>query len=239
MNFFSPHVFNQRLDQPELMDTHYYPLPVMRETLRFLEITNRYFGGHRVILNHLDRWSVHWPNDKTITLLDVGTGGADIPRAIASWARRRNKKVHITGIDIVPEIVRIAQEQTKHMNSISIEQADFLTWPSNQRRFDYVIGSLFFHHMPPALTLTVLRKFDEVSLRGIILSDLVRSRMGYGAVTLLSRLIGNDIVRHDGPLSVRRAFRLEELTDLARSAGLTYLTARREPWFRLSLAGGK
>jgi hypothetical protein len=58
-------------------------------------------------------------------------------------------------------------------------------------------------------------------------------------VWLLSRLAGDDIVRHDGPLSVRRAFLSEDLSRAAEEAGLDYLRVRRHPWFRLSLAGEK
>jgi hypothetical protein len=75
--------------------------------------------------------------------------------------------------------------------------------------------------------------------RGIIISDLHRTLLSYSAVSLLSYLIGNKIVRHDGPLSVRRAFTIPELNDLARAAGLPYLQASIEPWFRTSLSGEK
>jgi hypothetical protein len=55
----------------------------------------------------------------------------------------------------------------------------------------------------------------------------------------LSALAGNVIVRHDGPLSVRRAFTLPELSRLVHELDLRYLRARRESPFRLSLAGQK
>jgi hypothetical protein len=47
------------------------------------------------------------------------------------------------------------------------------------------------------------------------------------------------VVRHDGPVSVRRAFTVSELEELARRAGLGYLSARRHAGFRLSLTGAK
>ena len=75
--------------------------------------------------------------------------------------------------------------------------------------------------------------------RGMIISDLERSRAGYWAVTALSRIIGNAVVRHDAPLSVRRAFNLADLNLLARESGLGYLKSRKEPFFRVSLSGEK
>ena len=80
---------------------------------------------------------------------------------------------------------------------------------------------------------------DALSTRGIVISDLLRTASSYWAVTALSCLIGNKVVRHDGPLSVRRAFLPQELSALAAESGFPYLKSKREPWFRVSLAGEK
>ena len=85
-----------------------------------------------------------------------------------------------------------------------------------------------------------LQDMDKLATRGVIVSDLHRTRGGYVAVSVLSRLFGNSVVQHDGPLSVRRAFRVRELDALAEEAGLPYLRVRvHHPWFRVSLAGEK
>ena len=61
------------------------------------------------------------------------------------------------------------------------------------------------------LGVGALVKLDRIASKGMILSDLERSKGGFRAVSFLARLIGNRIVRHDGPLSVRKAFTLPEL----------------------------
>jgi 2-polyprenyl-3-methyl-5-hydroxy-6-metoxy-1,4-benzoquinol methylase len=120
-----------------------------------------------------------------------------------------------------------------------VRRADLFDLDGEGASFDVVTASLFLHHCPAREVVRALRAMDRLAARGLILSDLLRSRAGYWAVGLLSHLIGNAVVRHDGPLSVRRAFRPEELEALAAEAGLPHLSVRVHPWFRVSLAGTK
>lgn len=228
-----------RIDQSELMDTQRLSYPVMRETLSFLETANRRFGGFALVTRFLNRWSKNWLPGKTIEILDVGTGGADLPVAIAAWAKNRNLQVRITGLDLMDDIVRIAFENSKDYENITIRHGDFFDLVNVGEKYDYVISSLLLHHIPTGQTASALRAFDQLAKRGVIVSDLLRTRAGYWAVRTASYLLGNEIVRHDGPLSVRRAFLPNELEKLAREAGTSYLQAQVEPWFRVSLAGEK
>lgn len=230
---------NQRIDQLELMDTISVPIEEMQETLRFLEITNRYFGGNAVILRHLNNWSKNWSPTETISVLDIGTGAGDIPMSIARWARNKGFSVAITAIDLVHDIVTIAKNSTAGWPNIRIEKADLFELASSHKKFDYVISSLLLHHIPTDQTDQALRAMNTLARRGIVVSDLHRTGWNYVLVHLLSHLIGNRLVRHDGPLSVRRAFRPAELNHLAERNNLPFLRGRTESWCRVSLAGEK
>ncbi len=222
------------------MDSVALPLPVMHETLRFLERTNRWAGGVDVVLGHLAAWSRRWPAGAPIRILDIGTGGADIPVAIAAWARKHGHKVSLTAIDPVREVVAVARERAAAYPEIAVEQADLDSLAAGDETYDYVTASLLLHHLPPAEAVGAVQDMDALATRGVIVSDLHRTLPGYCAVSLLARLLGNAVVRHDGPLSVRRAFLPGELDAIAREAGLPYLRARvHRPWFRVSLAGEK
>lgn len=219
------------------MDTRTYPAPVVKRTLDFLALTNRRFGGADVVLRTLDAWRPRWT--RRISLLDVGAGGADIPLALARWAHERALALDITVIDIVPEIAELARRNAKAFPEITVRRADLFELADSGETFDYVTASLFLHHMPSDKLVDALRAMDRLAARGLIVSDLHRRAAGYWAVSALSFLAGNFVVRHDGPLSVRRAFRPEELDELAARAGLSYLKADLQPWFRLRLAGEK
>ncbi len=229
----------RRIDRPELMDTQVFPVDVMRETLNFLGVTTRFFGGAEIVIKHFARWSRTWRAGENIRVLDVGTGGAEIPIALVKWARKAGFKIEVTAIDLVDEVTQVARENTAGIPEILLRQTDLFNLDPAREQFDYVMASLFMHHVRPADGGRLLRMFDALASRGVLVSDLLRSRASYAAVKALSLLIGNAVVRHDAPLSVRRAFHVEELSRLAADAKLPYLKAQREPWFRVSLAGQK
>ena len=114
----------RRATDDELMDTLPLSESETRSTLRWLQLTNRYFGGTRTVLRHLAAWSTGWPTDRTMHLLDVGTGAADIPAAIVWWARRRGIPVRVTAIDSAPHIAAAARAAVRDVPEITVEQRD-------------------------------------------------------------------------------------------------------------------
>jgi 2-polyprenyl-3-methyl-5-hydroxy-6-metoxy-1,4-benzoquinol methylase len=230
---------DRRVEQDELMDTVRLSPASADRTLRFLELTNRRFGGAAVVVRRLSQWIDRWPADRPVTVLDVGTGAADIPRALVGWARSHGRPMRVTAIDMAPDIAAVARDRVRGTPEIVVQQATLADVAASDRRFDYVIASLFLHHVPDDRLSATLVAMDRLASRGIVIGDLVRSRAALLAVGLLSAVAGNAIVRHDGPLSVRRALTVRELSNLAGALGLGYLRARPEGPFRLSLAGEK
>jgi 2-polyprenyl-3-methyl-5-hydroxy-6-metoxy-1,4-benzoquinol methylase len=229
----------RRATDDELVDTLPLSEREVRSTLRWLQLTNRYFGGTRTILRHLAAWSADWPIDRAMHLLDVGTGAADIPAAIVWWARRRGLPIRVTAIDSAPHIAAAARAAVRDVPEIAVEQRDLFELADTDRRFDIVTASLFLHHVPPERTPEAITAIGRLATRGVIISDLLRSPLTWAAVGALAFVSGNRIVRHDAPLSVRRAFRVHELGRLATAAGFLHLRPRREGHFRVSLTGRK
>lgn len=221
------------------MDNLECSLEDMSGALRFLETTNRRFGGSGVILRFLENCSKSWGPRETVTILDLGCGLADIPAAIAAWARKKGLRVRITGLEKVPQIAALAREHVRPHPEISILERDVFSLPGSEGNFDYVTASLFLHHMPQEKLPLLFQKVNALAKRGAAFSDLSRGPLGYWSVKALCALMGNRVVRHDGPLSVQRSFTIEELEALAGACGCPYLTARKEPFFRLSLSGEK
>lgn len=226
-----------RIDRPELMDTLTFEPPVVRRTLAFLGMTARHFGGARVVIDHLAAWSKKWPADREISILDVGTGGGEIPLAIARWGRAQKRRVRIVALDLMPEIADIARDNARAFPEIDIRCQDVFKLRAAGETFDYVTASLFLHHIPNERVVEILQLFDALARRGLIVSDLARSPVSYWAVKTLAMAAGNHVVRHDAPLSVQRAFTTEELQGFAERAGLRYLRVDKAAWFRLTLAG--
>ena len=82
----------------EMMDLPGQPRELLAGNLRDLRILNRYLGSYRSVLGGLARL-LREQNLRSFTLLDIGTGSADIPAAIAQWARRRNIAARINGLE--------------------------------------------------------------------------------------------------------------------------------------------
>ncbi|HEY7678751.1 MAG TPA: methyltransferase domain-containing protein [Candidatus Methylomirabilis sp.] len=204
-------------------------------SLRDLERLNRHFGGVRTVLLHLRRMTAGTPRTP-ITILDVATGGADIPRAICRWARRRGLPVTIEALDRSAQAVAAATAWAVGYPEIRVRRAEAPPLPYPDRSFDVVISSLFLHHLTEAQGVRLLREMERIARRGLIVNDLRRSRTARAVTALATRLLSpNRLTRHDGPMSILRGFRPEELRRMAARAGLARASTRRHPWFRLAL----
>lgn len=231
--------FNQRSSMLEILDTGPFHERELIESLEFLKLTNGYFGGARVILRHMQAFLRSWPKERPISVLDVGTGLGDIPVALARWAQSAGFELECTGIDLNPEIIKHAQSRAPRFLPVGFRTMDFMRLPKNEPAYDFVISSLLLHHLSPSELPIALRQMDCLARCGLILSDLSRARSSYWAVRAAAMLWGNRVVKNDGPLSVLRAFKVRELTELAQSLQLNYLEANQERFFRLSLSGKK
>src|ERR1700682_1619566 len=85
-----------------------------------------------------------------------------------------------------------------------------------------------------------MREMWRVARHAIVVIDLYRSRPALAGAWLATHVLaGSRLTRHDGPLSVLRAYRPAELWDLAREAGLESVQVRRRPFFRQTLIAFK
>jgi ubiquinone/menaquinone biosynthesis C-methylase UbiE len=219
----------------ELLDRSGNPDDEVRGNLRDLERLNRYFGGARTVLLHLGRLMNNSPGS-SVSVLDIGTGGADIPRTICRWARRHRISLSVEAIDRSDQVLSAAREWSADYPEIRLRREEVPPLPYPDRSFDYVIASLLFHHLTGAQGVSLLGEMRRVARRGLIVADLLRSRSAWVIAMLAAwTLSANRLTRHDGPLSVRRGFRPEELLHLATRARVAGATASRHPWFRIAL----
>ena len=152
------------------------------------------------------------------SLLDIGTGAADIPAALAASVSKRAPRLAITATDVRPEIVAAAaasvagSKLTVRLGRVEDER---------DGAFDVVHASLVLHHLEPAAAVSLLREMRRVARVAVVINDLQRGWRWLAGASLLTRLTTrNDYTRHDAPLSVRRAYTADEVVDLARQAGL-------------------
>ncbi len=203
--------------------------------LQDIQRTNRHFGGQRLILSYLQQFVPLIPT-RPLLLLDVATASADIPRAIVDWARQQRLDVQITALDISEEILALARRDLNGYAEITLARADALALPYPAQAFDIVTCGLALHHFTEPEAIRVLREIARVARAGFIVNDILRAWGAYLGIWLDTRLLSrNRLARHDGPLSVLRAYTLAELRALLIAAGLPDVQIRRHPMFRVAL----
>ena len=195
-----------------------------RDCLRSLETVNRWLRGYRPTLNWLERL----PREpgQPLHIVDVGSGGGDYLRRIARWARRRNLPVQLTGIDLNPFAARAASESTPRELGITWVTCDAFAYRP-EKPIDIVVSSLLAHHLEDEEIVTLLGWMEATAQVGWFINDLERAEW-------TSRMFGwvrwHRIVRHDGPVSFRRAFRKEDWLVLLAAADIPRDAVTVEHW---------
>jgi len=210
----------KRSYEKEMMDVMGNSPELLGGDLRNLRILNRYLSGSRSVLLALER-ALGRERLRHISVLDVGTGSADIPAAIFAWAKQRDVAAKIFGVEADPTTARIAANQTKQLADIKIIQGDAGAAPFLRGSFDFVVASQFLHHFSEAKIIDLLKQWAKLARRGIVISDLVRHPLAYHGIRLLTKLTTRNLMTlTDAPLSVRRAFTFKEWRVLLRQADI-------------------
>lgn len=218
----------------ERLDTVGHARADLEESLDHVAAVNRWLGGRRALLRHLE---AVWPDRADASILDVGTGSADLPRAICAWARRTGRIANVVACDRHPQILAVARARCAGDPRIRFVRADALALPHPDRAFDIVLLSLTLHHFDDVAQVEVLRELGRVARLAVLVGELERCWPNYLGARVLAATLwrGNAITRHDGPLSVLRAFTPAELLATSRAAGFGSARVYRHPFYRLVL----
>jgi SAM-dependent methyltransferase len=195
-----------------------------RDCMLSLETVNRWLLGYRPTL----AWLEQLPRGRCepMHIVDVGSGGGDYLRRIAEWARRRGIAVQLTGIDLNPYAARAAAESTPKELGITWVTGDAMVYRP-EKPVDIVVSSLMAHHLEDEEIVALLQWMETTVQIGWFINDLERARWA-------SRLFGwvrwHPIVRHDGPVSFRRAFRKDDWVRLLAAAEVPRQAATVKHW---------
>jgi trans-aconitate methyltransferase len=161
-----------------------------------------------------------------VHIVDVGSGGGDFLRQIAGWARRRGIAVQLTGIDLNPYAARAAAESTPRELEIKWVTSDAMVyWP--EKPMDIVVSSLLAHHLEDEEIVALLRWMEATTQVGWFINDLERAEW---SSRMFAWVRWHWLVRHDGPVSFRRAFRKEDWVRLLAAAGIPREAVAIEKW---------
>jgi ubiquinone/menaquinone biosynthesis C-methylase UbiE len=190
---------------------------------RELKIINRTLGG----VHAIERFLPPAKRGVNLLMLDVAAGACDVSEALLEKFPCR-----IVTLDLNARGLKLADKSWPVV-------ADALALPFREDTFDVVMASLFFHHLSNDNCVQVLSQMWRIAKQRILINDLHRHAVAYFSIRALTALFSKSrMVRHDGPVSVLRAFRSRELLDIARRAGVPARVHRSFP-YRLVLVADK
>ena len=193
------------------------------ESLGDLRFVNRWLGGRGALR---DVVRPHLAASTAPSLLDVGCGSGDVAAFLARTAPR---PVLAVGADL--KLLHVQQVPRERVTPLV---ADVHALPFRERSFDVVLASLFLHHFDGDAPAAVLAKLYSLCRRALVITDLRRAHVPYafGRLTF-PWLFRSPVSVNDGLLSIRRAFRVDELRAQFEAAGLPQVQIRRVFPYRL------
>lgn len=213
----------QRHRQPEIMDQPDLEGSLHRQALDSLARINWLSASSMMLwpsIRALCRERLRTGNSRPVRVLDVATGGGDVPVRIWQRARRHGVALEVAGCDFSNVAIEHAQGRaaTKRAD-VRFFTLDVLNDPL-PADYDVITCSLFLHHLDRGPAVHLLRKMRDAAGQLALVNDLIRSPTGWWLAYIGTRLLSRSPVVHtDGPLSVEGAFTMPEALELAQHAG--------------------
>lgn len=210
-----------RTYEPELMDDFSIRDKRLGLALKELKTINKFLGGISVTKAGLKHF-VGLSSEELI-VADIGSGSSD--NLIA--AKKIFPQLKIISIDKNPATLQNSDTGLIKANT------DAFDLPFKNNSCDIVHAALFLHHFTQQEVKKLLLEFLRVAKRGIIINDLQRSFLALAGIKILTTLFSkSEMVKNDGPLSVKRGFIKSELMNLLTEAGIKHFHLKWKWAFR-------
>jgi 2-polyprenyl-3-methyl-5-hydroxy-6-metoxy-1,4-benzoquinol methylase len=212
-----PDLTRRELDTPELMDDPDCDLDALRRTYALFRPINRLVAGWRHV--YVRQLRPLLSSTRPTTLLDIGSGGGDVPRALAAWAARDRVLLDITAVDPDERAYAFAGALAP-VPGLTYHRATSTDLVRAGERFDLVTSNHLLHHLDRTGLAALLADSEQLAGRLVVHNDIARSTLAYGAYRAATTpLARRSFVHYDGSLSIRRSYRPVELRSAVRDVG--------------------
>lgn len=216
----------------ELFDDPAADAATVVASLKDVARANRFFGGEAAAVSRLDEFFRAAPAGATLTLLDVGTGAGDIPRAARRSAERHGVRLRLLGLERHRAAARLAARDAVIIPLL----ADVQALPLRSRSVDLVLCSQLLHHFQGAAVVSAIAELERVARLGVVIADLRPNPVAAMGIWLASYpLQFHPVSRRDGFLSVLRGFTPNSLRRACAEAGVD-AEVRTHAGFRVTAA---
>lgn len=211
----------------ELLDGIVSDPQLLRANLRDMARANRWLGANRAVLQRIAAWLATLPSNCTPRILDVATGGGDLAMTVYRWGVRQGQLLAVLASDLRGDVLQVARQELREA-PVHLLRHSALQMPFADGGVDIVTCTQALHHFTRDAAAQLLRECARVARLGVIINDLRRSYPAYWGARLLALGTASPLSRHDGPLSVLRAYTPDELKAVAQVAGVpAHVQSRR------------
>lgn len=221
-----------RSDAPEAMDDFGMEGEILRDALDKIASINQLLGGNKVTLQGVDILLQGISQDRIINIVDIGCGNGDMLRAVADYARSKNRQVKLTGIDANQFTISHAESLSAEYPDISYKCVDIFSAPE-EMDCDIALCTLTLHHFKDQEIFGLMSDIVRRSKIGIVINDLHRSKLAYNLFKGVCYVFGlNKMSKDDGLVSILRGFKRADLERYSKHLNLQNYTIRWKWAFR-------
>src|SRR5688572_23346486 len=173
------------LTPPRVRGTEYLDSPdvapsVVQRSLRDVARSNALFGGTRAVLSELRPVFANAAG-RQLTLLDVGSGVGDIPKAARELAHRRG--VQLVTVSLDGSLALAAPSRARGNLALC---GDALSLPFADGSIDIVMCSQVLHHFRDDDACRLIAEMHRVAATRVVIADLRRSWIAAAGIWLMS-----------------------------------------------------
>ncbi len=207
--------FTQRSSEVEIMDTFSGTTDELKTILQDINRVNKLLGGYNITLDAVFEL-LEKKGKESYTILDMGCAEGTMLRKLAIKARKRNVTLKLIGVDFNEQGLQLAKQYSADYPEISYLNTDILSADFSRWDVDVVMTTLTLHHFSDEGVIKFVNRFVVIAKLGVVINDLERSPVAYYLFKAFSFFfIKTKIAKKDGLLSIRRAFKKEELQHFA------------------------
>ncbi len=193
---------------------------LLGDTLDRLAIINRRLGGDRVTTSGVEALLKDIPKAREITFIDLGCGDGAMLRVLADVGRSAGRSFNLIGLDANEYTIAHARKCSMDYPELSFQKMDVFSSGMNGLGYDIALATLFMHHFKNEEIEEILRLISSKARIGVVINDLHRSRVAYFLFKIYGSFIRNHMIRHDGAISILRAFKRVDVKHISTKLGL-------------------
>lgn len=221
----------KRRPSTELLDSDAGTAVEVAGSLRDLRWLNRWFGGVATVRNLLNS-AAHARSGRELSVLDVASGQGYVAERMREEFQRKGVRLQFALLDRSPA----------HLPSdgaLPKIAGEALNLPFQPASFDFVLTSLFVHHLSPRDVVIFAQETLRVCRSAVLVHDLIRHPLHLMLAYAGLPFYRSRITRNDAPASVWQAYTAKEMRAFFLQAGAAEVDLSTHYLYRMGVIAWK